>query len=205
MKLPKDIDTKGHDFKWNPPAGMYDELYQCIECEEQVLESAEDTKRYLQLKVDECGECVGKVIKIETFRDDYNWLSNFARFEKAMTYEGLRFRTNEQFYQAMKVTDKELRETIANHPLKGLKKFCGNIPLRGDWEDIKQEVMLFGTRYKYSSSNPVLRQRLLDTGSMQIEEGNWWGDSFWGIDLKTGLGDNHLGRILMKVREEIRE
>ena len=33
--------------------------------------------------------------------------------------------------------------------------------------------------------------------------GNTWGDTCWGVDLRTGQGENHLGRILMKVREEL--
>ena len=36
-------------------------------------------------------------------------------------------------------------------------------------------------------------------------EGNGWHDTFWGVDLKTGEGEKHLGRILMQVREELRE
>jgi hypothetical protein len=37
-----------------------------------------------------------------------------------------------------------------------------------------------------------------------LVEGNRWGDQFWGVDLRTGLGENHLGKILMKVRDELR-
>ena len=40
---------------------------------------------------------------------------------------------------------------------------------------------------------------------MHLEEGNWWGDIFWGVDKKTGAGENNLGKILMKVREELRQ
>ena len=43
------------------------------------------------------------------------------------------------------------------------------------------------------------------TGNLVLEEGNGWHDTFWGVDLKTGEGENHLGRILMQVREELRE
>ena len=32
-----------------------------------------------------------------------------------------------------------------------------------------------------------------------------WGDTCWGVDLRTDNGDNHLGRILMQVRRELRE
>lgn len=37
----------------------------------------------------------------------------------------------------------------------------------------------------------------------QIVEGNTWGDAFWGVDSRTGEGENHLGQILMQVRSEL--
>ncbi|MCH7737275.1 MAG: NADAR family protein [Chloroflexi bacterium] len=50
--------------------------------------------------------------------------------------------------------------------------------------------------------DPVLRQMLLDTGDLELVEGNNWGDRFWGR--VSGVGDNHLGRLLMQVRGECR-
>ena len=44
--------------------------------------------------------------------------------------------------------------------------------------------------------------KLLATGDAQLEEGNTWGDRIWGV--YQGQGDNRLGKILMKVREELR-
>ncbi|MGM9605038.1 MAG: hypothetical protein ACI3XG_08225 [Faecousia sp.] len=38
-----------------------------------------------------------------------------------------------------------------------------------------------------------------------LEEGNTWHDTFWGVDAKTRDGENHLGRILMRVRQDLRE
>lgn len=51
--------------------------------------------------------------------------------------------------------------------------------------------------------NPDLRQKLLSTGSEELIEGNTWGDTFWGVC--KGSGQNWLGRILMFVRDEVRE
>jgi predicted NAD-dependent protein-ADP-ribosyltransferase YbiA (DUF1768 family) len=44
-----------------------------------------------------------------------------------------------------------------------------------------------------------LRGLLLATGDAHLEEGNWWGDYFWGVC--KGKGENNLGKILMKVRD----
>ena len=49
--------------------------------------------------------------------------------------------------------------------------------------------------------NPLLAKRLLETGDCMLQEGNYWKDLFWGVDLKTGEGENHLGKILMELRE----
>ena len=39
---------------------------------------------------------------------------------------------------------------------------------------------------------------------MKLVEGNYWKDTFWGVDEKLG-GKNHLGRILMEIREELKD
>jgi predicted NAD-dependent protein-ADP-ribosyltransferase YbiA (DUF1768 family) len=52
-------------------------------------------------------------------------------------------------------------------------------------------------------SNPALATRLLKTGEAVLEEGNTWGDRFWGVDARTGEGENHLGLILMRVRKDL--
>jgi predicted NAD-dependent protein-ADP-ribosyltransferase YbiA (DUF1768 family) len=51
--------------------------------------------------------------------------------------------------------------------------------------------------------NPRLQRMLLDTSDAELVEGNWWGDRFWGTF--RGAGRNHLGKILMRVRDELRQ
>jgi predicted NAD-dependent protein-ADP-ribosyltransferase YbiA (DUF1768 family) len=43
---------------------------------------------------------------------------------------------------------------------------------------------------------------LIDTGDQELIEGNWWGDVIWGVC--NGKGENHLGKILMEVRKELK-
>jgi predicted NAD-dependent protein-ADP-ribosyltransferase YbiA (DUF1768 family) len=47
------------------------------------------------------------------------------------------------------------------------------------------------------------RSTLIDTGDAHLVEGNWWGDTFWG-ECPLGTGENHLGKLLMVVRESIK-
>lgn len=136
---------------------------------------------------------------IESFSGEYSFLSNFHYLEKPL----LIYPTVEHFYVAMKTTDRAKRSEIAKHPAKGLKAFGRSFELRADWEDIKLEVMEYGLRYKFSDHNPNLRQKLIDTGNLHIQEGNWWNDKFWGVCLKTNIGENNLGKLLMKIRGEI--
>ena len=71
--------------------------------------------------------------------------------------------------------------------------------LRDDWEDIKLYVMYRIVRRKFLE-NHDLAEKLIKTEGL-IEEGNHWGDQFWGVC--RGKGENHLGKILMQVRAEI--
>jgi predicted NAD-dependent protein-ADP-ribosyltransferase YbiA (DUF1768 family) len=50
----------------------------------------------------------------------------------------------------------------------------------------------------------ILRRDLRLTENRYLEETNFWNDRFWGVDYKTGLGENNLGKILMEVRRILR-
>ena len=64
-------------------------------------------------------------------------------------------------------------------------------------------IMETGLRYKFSKHNPKLRQNLLDTNGIELVEYNYWNDVFWGVCKKTEVGENHLGKLIMKIREEV--
>jgi predicted NAD-dependent protein-ADP-ribosyltransferase YbiA (DUF1768 family) len=49
--------------------------------------------------------------------------------------------------------------------------------------------------------NDLYRDALRETGDQQLIEGNYWGDTFWGVC--DGVGTNHLGRLLMEIRAEL--
>lgn len=81
------------------------------------------------------------------------------------------------------------------------KKQGRHVPLRNDWEDQKEWIMLQIVRSKFE--DPTLAQKLLDTGKAELIEGNTWNDTFWGS--VNGEGENRLGKILEQVRDEIEE
>ena len=54
---------------------------------------------------------------------------------------------------------------------------------------------------------PELKEMLLATGDEELIEGTWWHDQFWVVcyfDQHKGEGQNHLGKLLMKIREELK-
>lgn len=52
--------------------------------------------------------------------------------------------------------------------------------------------------------NPELMDKLRATGNSILVNGNSKKDTFWGVDLYSWLGDNLLGKILMKIRDKER-
>jgi ribA/ribD-fused uncharacterized protein len=83
------------------------------------------------------------------------------------------------------------------------KKFAqdGGLKIRGDWDDVKIDVMTDLVRQKFFNSME-LGNMLLGTGRQKLVEGNDLGDVFWGVC--DGIGQNNLGVILMGIRDELR-
>lgn len=143
---------------------------------------------------------------IKEFAGIYAFLSNF--WTSPIEFEGIVYPTNEHFFQAMKTLDPKARKAIAAAPTPGKAKQMGrNVQLRADWEQIKEEVMLQGLRLKFK--DPHLRISLLMTGDQELVEGNWWCDQTWGSCTcekhKHIPGENKLGKLLMQVRNELKE
>lgn len=133
---------------------------------------------------------------IDRFSGKYSFLSNFYMCE--VVFEGKTYPSTEHAYQAAKALDPTLRYqfTVGHSLTPGQAKRLGQkLPLRADWEDVKIDVMRYILVSKFA--NPELRAKLRETGDAYLEEGNNWGDHFWGVD---GYGWNHLGRLLMRIR-----
>ena len=136
---------------------------------------------------------------IDRFNGEYAFLSNYSTSNFRIDY--VLFPTMEDYFQANKADNQNDYLHIAYAPTPGEAKRLGRkIQLRSDWEEIKDEVMLTGLRKKFA--NPELRNLLLATGDEELIEGNYWGDTYWGVC--NGVGQNKLGKLLMQVREEIK-
>lgn len=136
--------------------------------------------------------------KIDSFKGQYDFLSNFH--ESPVHYDNVCYPTVEHAFVAAKSTDKDFRKQVLDCRTPGeAKKIGRKVKLRSDWELIKVKVM--NTLLIEKFQDPDLREKLLATDGFELIEGNWWGDVFWGVC--NGDGKNVLGKLLMKIRQEI--
>ncbi|KKL91382.1 hypothetical protein LCGC14_1895220 [marine sediment metagenome] len=135
---------------------------------------------------------------IDLFRGEYRFLSNFC--PAPVTLSGVTYPTVEHAFQAAKTTDVEERQQILACKTPGEAKRLGRtVHLDPNWDEYRQTFMIGLLRQKFS--RPPFRQLLLDTGDRVLIEGNAWRDTYWGVC--NGIGENHLGKLLMRVRDEI--
>lgn len=139
--------------------------------------------------------------RIDTFREEYFFLSNF--YPCSITYKGIMYQNAESAFQAQKCMNDEERKAFANLPADQAKRMGRTVKLREDWEEVKLKIMEEIVRAKFTQ-NEDLKEMLLSTNDRLLVEGNRWKDVYWGIDKRTWLGENYLGRILMQVRTEIK-
>lgn len=142
---------------------------------------------------------------INSFSGEYSFLSNFHPAQIVITgprkysLELIVFPTVEHAYQAFKTNDQEWFEKIKNAATPALAKKLGRrCPIRTEFDSIKLDLMKEFVQAKFIQ-NLELRDQLLATNNCALEEGNTWGDTYWGT--VNGKGSNFLGKILMETRE----
>ena len=140
---------------------------------------------------------------INSFSGAYEFLSNFhyAPIKVRSPVGELLYPTSEHMYQAHKSLDPEVRKRISELPTAGQAKRAGQkLEIRPDWDEVKLQIMRRVVFLKFKQ-NPNLRTLLADTRFATLVEGNHWNDTFWGVC--KGRGHNHLGQILMDLRQKI--
>ena len=148
---------------------------------------------------------------------EYGFLSNFHPCK--VTYNGITYNHSEGAFQAQKTLNEEERQFISTLTPGKSKRACGRhglsengslfkIKLRADWEEVKDQIMYQIVKAKFEQ-NPNLKEKLINTGSAELIEGTTWHDNYWGNctceKCKNIEGQNHLGKILMQVRNEFKE
>lgn len=142
-------------------------------------------------------------IEFYSTKHTYGEFSNFAPF--AIEIDGLVYPTSEHYFQAMKFADEQYQERIRETKSPMIAARLGRsrkVKIRDDWEEVKIDIMRTAVRAKFQA-HPTLQDLLLGTGDEMLVEAARR-DYFWGAG-KDGAGQNWLGRILMEVRDELRE
>lgn len=137
--------------------------------------------------------------RIDRFEGPYAFLSNF--WPSLIRYQGHDYPTVEHAFQAAKARHASDRDAIRLARSPGRAKALGRqCALRPDWEQVKYDIMFALVTLKFTCNEQLLFA-LLQTGDAYLEEGNDWDDRVWGrVD---GVGENHLGQILMRVRRTL--
>jgi ribA/ribD-fused uncharacterized protein len=149
---------------------------------------------------------------ITQFRGEFSWLSNFYPVDVILHPEDLDepiiFPSVENAYQAGKCFNtKDMFNFVDITPaeakkLNRLKKYkMIQFKNTTDFELFKLELMYNLLIQKYNKE--PFKSLLIATGDSYIQEGNLWGDMFFGYCLKTNQGKNHLGHLIMKIRETL--
>ena len=136
--------------------------------------------------------------KSETHRE----FSNFAPF--GIVLDDAWWPTAENYYQAQKFTDPELRKAIRKADKPVIAKSLADknkAAIRPDWDAIKDDVMYRAVRRKFEQ-HPELKTMLLATGDEDIIESAPT-DTYWGVG-RDGTGQNKLGKIIARIRDELR-
>lgn len=140
-----------------------------------------------------------KVIK--EFQGEYRWLSNF--WPVPIQYGNNVYQSVEHAYMSAKSDDPIWKELCSSNIGPGrIKKLSKYIVLVPNWDNIKLIVMEECCTKKFTQE--PFRSKLLATGNAHIQEGNSWGDTFWGVNLRTGKGKNNLGKIIMDIRKKLK-
>ncbi len=135
----------------------------------------------------------------------YGCFSNFS--PHPIEIQGTYWPTVEHYYQAQKFVGSEeaiIIPSIHGAPTPEEAAALGRHgrKLRSDWEMVKTDVMRAAVLKKFSTHTEI-QKVLLVTGDEVLVE-NSPTDYFWGCGADK-TGQNHLGKILMSVREEIRQ
>ena len=136
---------------------------------------------------------------IKKFRGEYSWLSNFQKVK--IEYLGIVYDSVEHAYISAKSDDDKWKQKCLRFDCSYLKRESKKLSKKKDWKLLKYDIMKELLIKKFNQE--PFRQKLIDTGDMYIQEGNTWNDTYFGVCLKTGKGENNLGKLIMEIRSTL--
>lgn len=139
-----------------------------------------------------------------------NFISKNSRtiwmfFKLFQTPNCCQWKTTEHYYQSQKYEDIELQEKVRLSASPWVAAQIGrdpSLPLRKDWEQIKEGMMKEALWLKVNQHQDV-KNTLLSTGDNELVE-HTPRDHYWA-DGGDGSGKNRLGILWMEIREELKK
>jgi len=154
----------------------------------------------------------GEVVVVYKTREAFGGLSNMAS-GYPLEINGVRILTTEALYQACRfphLPDVQL-EIIGQHsPMTAkMKSKPYRKDSRPDWDEVRYKIMRWCLRVKLAQNHEEFGRLLLATHDQPIVEQSRK-DDYWGAKLADGVGEtligqNILGRLLMELREKLKE
>ena len=136
------------------------------------------------------------------YEHEFYVFSNFSSFQ--LEWKGEVWMTSEHAYHSEKFEDPEilnqLRRTRSAHDAMKLA-YANRDKYRSNWDEIKLNVMKDILRAKVAQ-HPYVKKKLLETGDKELIEDSWR-DSYWGWGPNKD-GENHMGKLWMEIRDEVR-
>lgn len=140
------------------------------------------------------------------FYKEFGELGYLASYSEHGFYkDNIYWKTLEHYYQAQKFEDKDVIEKIIKAATPKEASTIGrdrNNHLKNNWSKIKLDVMEEGLYNKYIQNKDIC-EKLLNTGNKEIVEATVK-EFYWGCGI-DGTGENHFGKLLVKVRNYIRK
>lgn len=139
-------------------------------------------------------------------KDAFGCFSNFS--PHAIYINGQHWQTVEHYYQAQKFVNTKDQDAIQLIWAANTPEYAAALgrdrtrQIRPDWELVNLSIMREAVLTKFLTHLDI-QKILLSTGDQIIIEDSPT-DYYWGCGLEKN-GQNHLGKILVSVREEIRK
>ncbi|MHB1655045.1 MAG: NADAR family protein [Burkholderiales bacterium] len=154
----------------------------------------------------------GEVVVVYKTKEDFGGLSNMAS-GYPLQINGVRILTTEALYQACRFPHlpEVQREIIGQHsPMTAkMKSKPHRKGSRPDWGDVRYKLMRWCLRVKLAQNYEEFGRLLLATGDRPIVEqsrkDDYWGAKLAGEVDDTLIGQNVLGRLLMELREKLKD
>jgi predicted NAD-dependent protein-ADP-ribosyltransferase YbiA (DUF1768 family) len=159
---------------------------------------------------------------IERFRSEYFPFSNMYPLPAWIEADcGVLVPTSEHAYMANRFKDTQIQLAVA--AARGLetsnaiykdglaaKKLAHELIDAGEElsaaDPIARIALMRRVVRQKIDKNDSIRTLLIDTNEKEIQEGNDWGDTFWGVSpVGSGSGQNNLGKIYMGIRADLKK